>query len=242
MPLIKSSSPQAFKHNLKAELKAGKPMKQSLAIAYSQKRGNKKAKGGKVTQTCPNCAKGMCMAHGGMAEGGKVNAMKPLEQDPANSNLELNEQIAPSDSSHIDPGISSEEDSDLQEDLPRVSEALSLAADILADRKRRKMALGGKVNHQEDMKLSGDGPAMAVGSLEDGIDEPTLSHLSNNDDEGDVDPEDGRESRGMNIATPHIMDYDSHDQEDASKDSDYEENDDSLVGQILKERKMRRRG
>lgn len=38
MPLIKSSSPEAFKSNLKAEMAAGKGQKQALAIAYSVKR------------------------------------------------------------------------------------------------------------------------------------------------------------------------------------------------------------
>jgi hypothetical protein len=38
MPLIKSTSKQAFGKNVKAELAAGKPLKQSLAIAYSEKR------------------------------------------------------------------------------------------------------------------------------------------------------------------------------------------------------------
>ena len=38
MPLIKSKSKKAFEKNVKAELAAGKPMKQSLAIAYSVKR------------------------------------------------------------------------------------------------------------------------------------------------------------------------------------------------------------
>jgi Flp pilus assembly protein TadB len=38
MPLVKSKSPKAFKENLKTELKAGKPVKQALAIAYSEKR------------------------------------------------------------------------------------------------------------------------------------------------------------------------------------------------------------
>ena len=47
MPLTKSTSKQAFKKNLKTELKAGRPMKQSLAIAYSVKReaAKKKRKG-----------------------------------------------------------------------------------------------------------------------------------------------------------------------------------------------------
>lgn len=38
MPLIKSGSKNAFVSNLKAELSAGRPKKQALAIAYSVKR------------------------------------------------------------------------------------------------------------------------------------------------------------------------------------------------------------
>jgi len=38
MPLIKSKSPKAFESNLKAELAAGKPKKQALAIAYDVQR------------------------------------------------------------------------------------------------------------------------------------------------------------------------------------------------------------
>lgn len=37
MPLCKSSSKQAFSKNVKAEVKAGKPVKQAVAIAYSVK-------------------------------------------------------------------------------------------------------------------------------------------------------------------------------------------------------------
>jgi hypothetical protein len=37
MPLKKSKSPQAFKENIKTEVKAGKPVKQAVAIAYSEK-------------------------------------------------------------------------------------------------------------------------------------------------------------------------------------------------------------
>ena len=47
MPLIKSSSPAAFKDNLKAELSAGKPRAQALAIAYDVQRRNR-ADGGVV--------------------------------------------------------------------------------------------------------------------------------------------------------------------------------------------------
>jgi len=38
MPLKKSTSKEAFKSNVKAELSAGKPIKQAVAIAYSEKR------------------------------------------------------------------------------------------------------------------------------------------------------------------------------------------------------------
>ena len=45
MPLIKSTKKEAFKKNIEAEVKAGKLVKQAVAIAYSQKReAEKKAK------------------------------------------------------------------------------------------------------------------------------------------------------------------------------------------------------
>lgn len=45
MPLKKSSSAKAFTANLKAEIGAGKPQKQALAIAYSvQKEAARKKK------------------------------------------------------------------------------------------------------------------------------------------------------------------------------------------------------
>ena len=45
MPLIKSTSKNAFRKNVAAEVKAGKPVKQAVAIAYATKRAAKK--GGK---------------------------------------------------------------------------------------------------------------------------------------------------------------------------------------------------
>lgn len=47
MPLKKSTSKKAFSDNVKAEIKAGKPQKQAVAIAYSEKRQAAKKKGGK---------------------------------------------------------------------------------------------------------------------------------------------------------------------------------------------------
>jgi len=44
MPLKHSKSDKAFKENIKAEVKAGKPVKQSVAIAYAVKREAQKPK------------------------------------------------------------------------------------------------------------------------------------------------------------------------------------------------------
>ncbi len=38
MPLVKSTSKEAFRKNISAEVKSGKPVKQAVAIAYSVKR------------------------------------------------------------------------------------------------------------------------------------------------------------------------------------------------------------
>lgn len=47
MPLIKSKSDKAFKENIRAEVKAGKPVKQAVAIAYDvQRRAKSMAEGG----------------------------------------------------------------------------------------------------------------------------------------------------------------------------------------------------
>ena len=43
MPLVKSKSPEAFRKNIKAEIKAGKPVKQAVAISYAVKRESAKS-------------------------------------------------------------------------------------------------------------------------------------------------------------------------------------------------------
>ena len=48
MPLVKSPSKAAFRKNVSAEVKSGKPVKQAVAIAYSvqRKAGGKSSKMG----------------------------------------------------------------------------------------------------------------------------------------------------------------------------------------------------
>jgi hypothetical protein len=44
MPLEHSKSKNAFKHNVSTEVRAGKPVKQAVAIAYSVARARKPGK------------------------------------------------------------------------------------------------------------------------------------------------------------------------------------------------------
>lgn len=44
MPLKKSTSKKAFSSNVRAEVHAGKPVKQAVAIAYREKRAAQKKK------------------------------------------------------------------------------------------------------------------------------------------------------------------------------------------------------
>jgi hypothetical protein len=94
MPLIKRKSGKAFEHNLKAEMHAGKPQKQALAIAYSVKRRSKKASGGSVQSG----SKDMNMARGGYAEGGMAykndsakTQARPMPEERDNDSKEISE-------------------------------------------------------------------------------------------------------------------------------------------------------
>jgi len=57
MPLDKSKSPKAFQKNISTEVKAGKPIKQAVAIAYAVA-GKKKRMGEKISATMKKDSKG----------------------------------------------------------------------------------------------------------------------------------------------------------------------------------------
>lgn len=69
MPLINSKSPSAFTENLKSELKANKPTKQALAIAYRVQRGAgkpRKAGGGPAAPPFYARSEARSLEHAGM--------------------------------------------------------------------------------------------------------------------------------------------------------------------------------
>jgi hypothetical protein len=64
MPLIHSKKPSAFKENIRTEVHAGKPVKQAVAIAYSEQRRaqHHKAHGGPI-ESCSMCNSGETAAN-----------------------------------------------------------------------------------------------------------------------------------------------------------------------------------
>lgn len=133
------------------------------------------------------------------AEGGEVDAQKPLHSKPEDHNPEMEDAHMSAEMAEhelVDQDMPGQEDSSMdEEDLPHVAKSMSLAAEIMKDRKRQKMAEGGMV------------------------------------EEMDAPEEDGRDSRGLNLEPVHTVEDDEHDTSDAS-----------LVSEILKDRKSRRRG
>ncbi len=81
MPLVKGRSDKAFEHNIKAEIGAGKPQKQALAIAYATKRkAQHHAHGGHV-EHCAHGGPEHCM-EGCYADGGDTKADSGPVLDP----------------------------------------------------------------------------------------------------------------------------------------------------------------
>lgn len=91
MPLIKSSSKPAFVSNMKAELSAGKPKDQALAIAYSVKRRNRAA-GGITMPAAPwqERAEARSMMHTG-----PINSTVPGRTDAHHMNVPSGAYVVP---------------------------------------------------------------------------------------------------------------------------------------------------
>ena len=86
MPLEHGHSHKAFSHNVETEMRAGKPQKQAVAIAYheaGEKQGHH-AKGGIAEMTCPYCNEPTGhFCSGGMAEGGEAHEHEEHEERPS---------------------------------------------------------------------------------------------------------------------------------------------------------------
>lgn len=160
------------------------------------------------------------------AEGGKVDAERPLKTNPRNDNEEEHPDREGSPLDLVSEGMDSEKASDMERDMPRESMDLNLHQEVMMDRRRRQLAMGGSVKSYEDGSESSK-----VGLLQEAIDAPDMSDLSNNSDEKSATEQDGRYQRGLNLEPVHTMEDDSHDTSEAS-----------LVAEILRDRKKYKRG
>jgi len=83
MPLIKRKSEKAFEKNISTEVKAGKPVKQAVAIAYDVKRRAKKAEGGSMHDDVVEDKKLIKKAikmHDDQLHGGKKTSLSKLKK------------------------------------------------------------------------------------------------------------------------------------------------------------------
>ena len=98
MPLIKGKSPASFEKNVKNEYEAGKPLKQSLAMAYQMKKKARKMAAGGFSEreqesgyNCPDCASGHCQMHGysagGFVAGEKSSGYDTMPMDHEKMNM-----------------------------------------------------------------------------------------------------------------------------------------------------------
>ena len=292
MPLSTGKSKKSFSKNVSTEMKAGKPQKQALAIAYAVKKKNMKAKGGEMAK-CPDCmsAGGQCMAHGGMSdmdhmsEGGQVSQaqgmMHPKKvygteaelrgyakggQIPSQYPLKGASPIARSqrDEALMKDDMHRVQSSDAKlggsvDGLPMPDPRYSVSDSLRSMRTNgevqtddAKYALGGMIDFEEGDEQRG---------VQD--DDMDIDRGANNNDMGRMpeteDSEDAKYASGGEVLDSIMNDRKKStaqtayarrmDLEPVHTESDPEHNtnspsidDAALIGQILEERKMRRRG
>jgi hypothetical protein len=78
MPLIQGKSPSSFSKNVSTEMREGKPLNQSLAIAYAMK---KKAREHEMATGGEMCAYGHPMAEGGFVEEEKDSGYRSMPEE-----------------------------------------------------------------------------------------------------------------------------------------------------------------
>lgn len=118
MPLIKGRSNKSFSHNVKAEMDAGKPQKQSLAIAYSMKRKAKKmAMGGDPDMTEDSPVESDLMDHKKMA-----NETEAENHDLVDSIMKKR--------GYSEGGMIANEQEQITDDMPNNFDDLSLRDDL----------------------------------------------------------------------------------------------------------------
>jgi hypothetical protein len=161
MPLIKSKSKPAFGKNVKAEMDAGKPQKQALAIAYSVKRRSPKkmAKGGKVEGERADISDHKITADSstpesqGMRHGEGTSRKQELRAASSRPTVDEREQrsmdMLDDESTSHSPEVNFHE-----ERMSGIDDAMDSRE--MAMTHGRKMARGGEINFREDKMVTID--------------------------------------------------------------------------------------
>lgn len=222
MPLKEGKSQKAFEKNIKTEIEAGKPPKQAVAIAYAVKRRNQ-AKGGEVKHVeqqdthCEHC--GQKMAYGGMAEGGEVHETEKKAQMIGHPHSEVAKlaEGGTVQNQKLHPSHQAPKDPRLvkQTNAMRMGHSQSDLA---------KLAHGGSV---VDEIMHGRKKMAEGGEVEEEEPHGPSEEAMRDHEDWFADRED--------LSNVHYIEDDEHDVDDNPSDDDY-----SLVGQIIKERKMNR--
>lgn len=165
MPLFKGASKKVMSKNIKTEMDAGKPQKQSIAIAYNmaKRNGKKMSKGGSIgrdeakldadhvhTEECMSEG-GSCYARGGIVEGEASKKMESLnssvhalngddwdERDEAASKASMKPMSEPKLDSGLDADLD-EEESHLEPTFPPEAPTAKAPKKFMADGGRAEM-------------------------------------------------------------------------------------------------------
>ena len=143
MPLKSGKSKEAFSHNVAAEMNAGKPQKQALAIAYSEMRrsGHKMSEGG----TCEKCGDSCKYAHGGEIKG--IHETNKLATGPGSSQAgtEIRSAIHNKKQGYTTSAMIDKEDA--KEEHRRVLGEMQ----EMPKPKLQGLAEGGEIEHEADL-------------------------------------------------------------------------------------------
>lgn len=199
MPLKQGKSPASFKQNIKAEMHAGKPQKQALAIAYSIRRraqAKKMARGGEVPER-------EVIPDGGF---GSITIIK--NQDDKNEKLHPHAQLAHG-------GMVEEENDEAPEmqdhDHPMAHpEEETEHVDPMHEDMGRNMASGGMVNDEEPTHMVHSDPSF----LSDEDDSETPFH----DGQGQSDEDELKEKYGASYDHLSALDNEQGDPEEHKKE------------------------
>ena len=228
MSLLKGKSEKSFSHNVSEMVKAGHPQDQSLAAAYAMKRKSMKMnKGAMCAHGGPVHCNAGCYAKGGLTETDAADSKESsmYEKNYARGGEVTNEKLHPEHEEPMPEGMredldAMEDEGEDQSEKARLNKGGALGS--MSDDEKYPMSQYDKYAHGGNVvdEIMHDRKKMAKGGTVE------------------MDPEeDQNPTQRMNLEREHFVEDKEHE-----INPDPSEDDMSLIGEIIRERKMRRRG